>query len=87
MRVSREGSDLGTTFLAVATAQHGKMNIIGDLEKDTEDMKSRLENAIRELAGPNQPMHVVRVQVISRALKIDLNDSYSEPILREDSVI
>ncbi len=86
MKISREGSDLGTTFLAVATVQHGKMNIIGDLEKDTEDMKRRLENAIRELAGPNQPMHVVRVQVISRALKIE-RDEYSDPVQPVDKYI
>ncbi len=86
MKISREGSNLGTTFLAVAAVQHGKMNIIGDLETDTEDMKRRLENAIRELAGPNQPMHVVRVQVISRALKIE-QDEYSDPVQPVDKYI
>lgn len=71
MTVSKEGAAIGTTYLAIASPENGKMSILSDLAPNDDETRTRLGNAIRHLAGPNRPMHLVEVKVVSRVLTMD----------------
>jgi hypothetical protein len=68
----KDGAPIGTTFLAVATVEHGNMVILGDLVGKTAD--TSLESACRDLASPGRPMHIVEVRVVARILRLDPGD-------------
>lgn len=84
--VSREGAIPGTEYLAVAQSIHGKLVILGDLEPSNDKTKVELASAITDLATPGSPMHLLRVVVIGRCLRLEGEQVEPSIIMSDDKI-